>query len=161
MQLTTDALDEHGFFDPRYTCEFDNSSPELRWENPPEGTSLFAMLAEDLDSVKNDKPFSHWVIFDIPGHIRHLPAGIPPQDALPNGIRQGVNSLGKLGYTGPCPPLQDRPHRYVFRLFALRAGIATIPNRATADQLLEAIQPFTIETAEVRGSYERAVRKVG
>lgn len=32
FEITTDAINEQGQFDPRYTCDLDNSSPELRWE---------------------------------------------------------------------------------------------------------------------------------
>src|SRR5690348_5845703 len=115
LVLNTDALDRNGFFDPRYTCDADNSSPELRWSVIP-GAAAYALLAED---VSLDDPFAHWVVYRIPAAVHHLPAGIPNQERLPNGICQGINSLGKLGYAGPCPPSGDRPHRYIFRLYSL------------------------------------------
>jgi Raf kinase inhibitor-like YbhB/YbcL family protein len=108
--ISTDAIDDRGIFDPRYTCDQDNSSPELRWQDVPPGTAGFALIAEDLDAPSGI--FAHWVIYNIPPELLHLPAGIPPQESLPNGIRQGLNSFGKLGYSGPCPPARDRAHRY-------------------------------------------------
>jgi phosphatidylethanolamine-binding protein (PEBP) family uncharacterized protein len=36
----------------------------------------------------------------------------------------GRNSAGSIGWTPPCPP-PGKPHRYVFRLFALD-GIPTL-----------------------------------
>ena len=96
MGMTTDAVDERGFFDPRYTCDFDNSSPELRWVGVPPETKGFVLIAEDPDAPGGT--FTHWVVYNIPAHVHHLPAGIPAQETLPNGIRQGVNSFGKLGY---------------------------------------------------------------
>lgn len=158
MEISTDAINEQGVIDPRYTCDFDNSSPELRWTDPPEGTASLALIVEDPDAPQG--LFTHWVVFDIPTSIRHLPAGIPAQDALPNGIRQGANSFGKLGYAGPCPPAGDSPHRYFFRIYALKSRLE-IPHRATRDQLFTAIQPSIIATAEIMGRYRRAIQRAG
>ena len=158
MIITTDALDAKGFFDPRYTGDFDNSSPELRWEGAPPETQSFVLLVEDPDAPQG--LFTHWVIYNIPAQIHHLPAGIPAQESLPNGIRQGINSYGKLGYSGPNPPLGSAPHRYFIRIFAL-LELAEIPSRATREQLLEIITPFVIDSGELMGRYVRAGQKAG
>ena len=158
MEITTDAFDRGGFFDPRYTCDFDNSSPELRWKNVPEEAKCFVLIAEDPDASKGT--FTHWVVYNIPAHVHHLPAGIPAQETLPNGIRQGLNGFGKLGYGGPCPPAGDRAHRYVFKLFALR-DLPEIPSRANREQVLSIIDPFIIHVSELVGRYQRAIQKAG
>jgi Raf kinase inhibitor-like YbhB/YbcL family protein len=158
LEISTDALDRSGAFDPRYTCDFDNSSPEIRWRNEPPETVCFVLMAEDPDS--SPPGFTHWIVYNIPKDVHHLPAGIPAQEALPNGIRQGVNSYGKLGYAGPCPPQGDRPHRYVFRIHALRL-MPEVPARATREQVIAAIFPLTIASAEFAGRYQRAIQKAG
>ena len=158
MRILTDAIDEQGYFDPRYTCDVDNSSPELRWTDPPDGTAGFAVLAEDLDAPNG--PFVHWVVYNIPATVLHLPTGIPPQDTLPNGIRQGLNGFNKLGYFGPCPPHGAQSHRYAFRIYALKA-IPLIAQRATRDQLLRCIESVTLESAEVQGQYQRLLERTG
>jgi Raf kinase inhibitor-like YbhB/YbcL family protein len=157
FQLFTDAVLDNGFFDPRYTCDIDNSSPELRWRDPPENIAGYALIAEDLDHPQR---FAHWVVFNIPGTVQHLPAGIPPQEGLPNGIRQGLNGWGKLGYSGPCPPVHSRPHNYVFRIYALNE-LPKIEHRPTADELIKAISHFIIVTSEVRGRYQRMIQIAG
>jgi Raf kinase inhibitor-like YbhB/YbcL family protein len=154
MIITTDAKDERGFIDPRYTCDLDNSSPELRWDDIPPETAEFALIVEDPDAPGGI--FSHWVVYRIPASIRHLPAGVPPQETLPNGIRQGTNSSGKLGYSGPCPPSAHSAHRYFFRLFALRSA-PDLPQRPSREQLLEAITPHILQSAEVMGFYRRTM----
>jgi len=153
--LQSDAVDPNGMIDPRYTCDLDNSSPELRWRNPPDGTAGYALVAEDLDAPSG--PFTHWVIYNIPNDLLHLPTGIPPQESLPNGIKQGLNSLGKLGYAGPCPPMRDQPHRYNFRLYALRA-LPELSTRISRDQLLEAIAGYTLATTEIQARYQRVTQ---
>ena len=158
LDFITDAINEKGFFDPRYTCDFDNSSPELRWDGNLQGVAGYALIAEDPDAPGG--LFTHWVVYHIPPSIHHLPAGIPAQEVLPNGIRQGVNSFRKLGYGGPCPPVGDSPHRYIFRLYALRI-MPEIPNRSTREQVLEAISPYIIQSKELMGRYQRALQKAG
>lgn len=155
FEITTDAIDEQGQFDPRYTCDLDNSSPELRWGGVPPATDSLALVMED-----RTEPMTHWVVYRIPTSLFHLPAGIPPQESLPNGIHQGVNSFGKLGYTGPCPPLRDPAHAYVIRLFALSSSIE-LPSRATREQLLEKIASITLMQTEISGRYRRLGQKAG
>ena len=157
MKLWTDAVDPRGQIDARYTCDLDNSSPEFRWiEGPPEALS-YALIAEDPDAPSGT--FTHWVVYRIPPTLSHLPAGIPPQDQLPNGIRQGLNSFGKLGYAGPCPP-RNSAHRYVFRLYALRE-MPDLPSRMTSELFLEAITPVILATAEISGRYQRMIERAG
>ena len=158
MQVTTDALDAKGNFDPRYTSDFDNSSPELRWDGIPDEAQCFALIAEDPDA--RGGVFTHWVIYNIPAQIRHLPAGIPAQEMLPNGIRQGINSFGKLGYSGPYPPSGDGTHRYYFRVYALSQR-PEVPSRATREQLIGAISPHVIAIGELMGHYQRLIQKAG
>lgn len=158
MVLETDAISPEGIFDPRYTCDLDNSSPELRWSNPPEEVAQFAVVAQDLELPPAASIL--WLIYNIPSHIHHLPAGIPPQEALPNGILQGINSLGKLGYSGPCPPLGDRPHQYVLKLFALKAH-SDYGKRLNYSQLFEIIHPLIINVAEVTARYQRMYQRAG
>jgi Raf kinase inhibitor-like YbhB/YbcL family protein len=157
FEIYTDAILGNGFFDPRYTCDVDNSSPELRWRDPPEGITGYAMIAEDLSHPQH---FSHWVVFNIPLTVQHLPTGIPPQEVLPNGIRQGLNGWRKLGYSGPCPPHQSSPHEYVFRLYALNAFPDTV-QRPTKEELIQAITPFIVAVTEVHGRYQRLMQIAG
>ena len=156
MRLTTDAIDSSGRFDARYTCDIDNSSPELRWENPPQGTEGYAILAEDPDV--HPGPFAHWVVYNIPVSVLHLPTGIPTQDSLPNGIRQGVNGFGKLGYAGPCPPRGSSGHQYVFRLFAL-SSLPELSSRLSRERLLAEITPYILAVTQVEGRYTRSVER--
>jgi Raf kinase inhibitor-like YbhB/YbcL family protein len=154
LELFTDSINEKGFFDPRYTCDIDNSSPELRWSEPPQNTAGFALVFEDLNTPKK---FAHWVVYNIPADVRHLPTGIPPQETLPNGIRQGLNTWGKLGYAGPCPPPHADPHAYVFRLFAL-TSLPVFDHRPTSDELLRVITPLVLEEAQFKGRYQRMIQ---
>jgi Raf kinase inhibitor-like YbhB/YbcL family protein len=156
VKIETDAILENGNFDARYTCDIDNSSPELRWSEAPEAVAGFAIMAHDIDHPEQK---CHWSVFNIPANVSHLPAGIPPQELLPNGIRQGLNSWGKLGYAGPCPPVGSA-HRYRFRIFAL-AALPDLKHRASCGELLQAITPYIVQTAEIVGRYQRMMQIAG
>ena len=158
MLIHTDAIHSGGQIESRYTCDSDNSSPELHWENAPQGTQSFALLVEDPDAPHG--VFSHWVIYNIPAHIQHLPAGIPSQEVMQNGICQGLNSLGKLGYSGPCPPLGSAPHHYHFRLYALSLP-PHLKTRLKREHLIQEISSSILTTTEVIGTYQREILKAG
>ena len=42
------------------------------------------------------------------------------QHLLPASAVQSRTDFGKPGYGGPCPPVGDKPHRYIFTVFALK-----------------------------------------
>ena len=159
--LNTDAIDGRGFLDPRYTCDADHSSPELRWEGEPESTESFALIMDDPDAPQG--VFTHWLVYQIPRTLHHLPAGIPPQELLPNGVRQGVNDFERLGYGSPCPPRGASPHRYVFRLYALNL-LPHSPeiqrlSRCTREELWSIIQTHVLSEAKVVALYRESLRK--
>jgi Raf kinase inhibitor-like YbhB/YbcL family protein len=114
-----------GQFAPRYLydrfgCTGQNVSPALVWSDPPAGTRSFAVTLYDPDAPTGTG-WWHWVIYDIPAGLGALSAGAGAADGgqLPAGARQTSNDFGAPGYGGPCPPAGDKPHRYVFTLYAL------------------------------------------
>jgi Raf kinase inhibitor-like YbhB/YbcL family protein len=143
--------------DPRYTCDLDNSSPEIRWENPPKDTLSLALVLRDPDASAGN--FYHWMVYSIPSSLGHLPAGIPAQELLPNGVRQGLNSQGRLGYYGPCPPQGDPAHRYIFELYALSGFIDQLPKKPTPGQLLPEISRLSLGKAACEANYKRMARQ--
>ena len=50
-----------------------------------------------------------------------LDAGNPKVPKLPKEALQTRTDFGAPGYGGPCPPLGDHPHRYLFTVFAVGA----------------------------------------
>ena len=102
----------------KYTCDGDDVSPPLRWENPPAGAKAFAMIADDPDAPGGT--WVHWLIYDLPAETKELFESVPKTEVLTNGGKQGVNDFGKVGYGGPCPPPGDKPHRYIFTVYALK-----------------------------------------
>ncbi len=148
MKLTSPAFAESERIPSEYTCDGDNISPELIVEDIPEDTVTLALIMDDPDvpkTLRADGMYVHWVEFNIAPDARFI------KNAGTIGT-QGNNTAGKPGYTGPCPP--DREHRYFFKLYALDTEL-DLPEGATKEQLLEAMDGHILEQAELIGLYER------
>ncbi|HZQ60177.1 MAG TPA: YbhB/YbcL family Raf kinase inhibitor-like protein [Casimicrobiaceae bacterium] len=104
-----------------FGCTGGNVSPSMTWHNVPAGTKSFAVTVFDPDAPTGSG-WWHWVMFNIPASAGSLPknAGDPASGKAPAGAVQSRNDFGKAGYGGPCPPAGDRPHRYIFTVFALK-----------------------------------------
>jgi Raf kinase inhibitor-like YbhB/YbcL family protein len=149
FQLTSTAFEEGQPIPRQYSGEGQNVSPPLKWTEPPAGTRSFALICEDPDAPRG--AFTHWVIFNLPAESRELSAGVPNEEGLANGTRQGINDFGKMGYGGPKPP-PGRPHRYFFKLFALDRML-DLPAAIKKDRLLAAIKGHVRGEAQLMGTY--------
>ncbi len=99
-----------------------NISPALHWSGAPQGVKSFALTLYDPDAPTGSG-FWHWVMFNIPPDVTGLPkgAGDPTTAQAPKGAIQSRTDFGPPGYGGPAPPKGDKPHRYIFTIFAVDA----------------------------------------
>ncbi|HDJ67044.1 MAG TPA: YbhB/YbcL family Raf kinase inhibitor-like protein [Nitrososphaeria archaeon] len=135
----------------KYTCDGMDVSPPLSWSGFPAGTKSFVLIVEDPDAPGGI--FTHWIAYNISSKITSLPENVKRVERLEDGILQGINSFGKIGYNGPCPPHGSK-HRYYFRIYALDCYI-DLPPGATRDEILKMIENHVIGEAELLGYYER------
>ena len=126
-------------------------SPPLSWSQVPEGTKSIAVLCDDPDAPAGD--WVHWVLFNLPSDATELPKGMPTIPILPNGAIQGTTDYGRSGYDGPCPP-PGRPHRYLFKVFALDTKLSLTPKARKSD-LLKAMQGHILAQGELMGKFGR------
>lgn len=136
----------------KHTCEGKDLSPPLRWSDGPERTQSWALVCDDPDAPI--KTWVHWVIYDLAPPTRELPEGVAAAPEVAGGARQGKNDFGRLGYGGPCPP-RGKPHRYVFRIYALDRKLG-IPSGATRDQVLRAMEGHVLARGELVGTFARS-----
>lgn len=103
-----------------FGCTGKNVSPELEWKNAPKNTKSFAVTVYDPDAPTGSG-WWHWVIFNIPAGTAKLTenAGDIASGLAPKGSIQSITDFGKPGYGGACPPPGDKPHRYIFTVYAL------------------------------------------
>jgi Raf kinase inhibitor-like YbhB/YbcL family protein len=113
-------------------CNGQNISPELSWENAPEGTQYFAVTMYDKDAPTGSG-FWHWLIFNIPGKETGLKsnAGDVSKKLAPKEAIQSITDYGKQGYGGPCPP-PGLPHQYLITVYALKNKIDLDKNASPA-----------------------------
>ncbi len=134
----------------RYTCDGEDISPPLAWRGAPEGTRAFALICDDPDAPAGT--WIHWVIYDIPATETGLAEATPRRETLASGARQGLNSWGRVGYNGACPPRST--HRYYFTLYALDAPTGLGPG-VRRDDLLRALRSHILGEARLMGTYTR------
>ena len=112
--LRSPAFDYGDKIPAQYTCDGEDISPPLEWGNSPAGTGYFTLIVNDPDAPAGN--WIHWKVTYIPATFTGLREGIPKEEELPSGIKQGKNTWGTVGYRGPCPP--GGSHRYFFTLTA-------------------------------------------
>lgn len=151
FELRSPAFQPDQSIPRKYTCDGPDVSVPLRWTDPPPGTKSFALIVDDPDAPRGT--WVHWVLYDLPAETRELPEGLPSQETLPNGAKQGLNDFRRVGYGGPCPP-PGPAHRYVFKLYALDSQTNLKP-RATKQQLLDAMKGHILAEAQLIGRYQR------
>lgn len=151
FQIKSTAFEHGGNIPKKYTCDGADVSPPLSWTPPPKGTKSLALICDDPDAPMGT--WVHWVLFGLPSNTRELPEGVPTQEVLPDGSKQGTTDFGRVGYGGPCPP-KGPAHRYFFRLYTLDIEPDLKPG-ATKQQLLKTIEKHILAQAELMGRYQR------
>ena len=151
LELTSSVFQAGQPIPQQYTGDGKDVSPALKWTDPPAGTKSFALICDDPDAPR--KTWVHWVLFNVPAESRELNEGVPAQETLPGGARQGKNDFGKLGYGGPAPP-RGKPHRYFFRLYALDTMLDLSTGASKAD-LIKAMEGHVLSEAALMGTYAR------
>lgn len=104
-----------------FGCTGGNVSPDLKWSKGPEGTKSYALTMYDPDAPTGSG-WWHWVVFNIPANVTSLKLGVSNVDKsnMPKGAIESRTDFGKPGFGGPCPPVGDKPHRYIFKVYALK-----------------------------------------
>jgi Raf kinase inhibitor-like YbhB/YbcL family protein len=93
----------------QYTCDGADDEPPVQAGTVPPSTRELVLVVSDPDA-----PGGTYV------HVTRY--GISPRGdgSVDHGGREGRNSAGRVGWTAPCPPKGDDPHRYVWSVYALR-----------------------------------------
>jgi Raf kinase inhibitor-like YbhB/YbcL family protein len=151
LTISSKSFANGGTIPEKYTCDAEDVSPELSWNEPPAGTKSFALLVDDPDAPVGN--WNHWALWNAPAESRGLPEGVSKTRHLPDGTQQGMNDFRKIGYNGPCPP-PGKPHRYFFKLYALDAKL-TLKDNSGKRELEEGMKGHVLAQAEWMGQYGR------
>jgi Raf kinase inhibitor-like YbhB/YbcL family protein len=143
LSVNSPSFKHEGLIPKTYTCEGTNISPPLIIEGMPEETLSLAVIMDDPDAPGGT--FDHWLVWNIP------PVKVIHENSSP-GL-EGMNSMGELGYAGPCPP--SGTHRYFFKVYAVNMLLDT-QRGASKEKLEFALQNHTIAYGELIGLYKKA-----
>jgi Raf kinase inhibitor-like YbhB/YbcL family protein len=152
FRLWSDDFPNNGFmpkaqeFDERaFGVDGDNISPALQWDAPPDDAQSFALTLYDPDAPTGSG-FWHWVVVNIPVDVRALArnAGKADGSLLPGGAVQLRNDYGTVGFGGAAPPRGDKPHRFIFRVHALK-----VPELPVTAETTNAVARFMTHLNEI------------
>ena len=143
MRLISNDFQPGGMIPHMFTCDGEDLSPHLAWDDVPEGTKSFALAVDDPDAPGGT--WVHWLVADVSANLREIPRG-----TLPAGAKQLRNDFGKLNYGGPCPP--GGTHRYFFRLYALDTKLLTGINERN---FYEMVEKHKLDVGILMGKYSR------
>lgn len=154
MVLTSTAFEHNGEIPSLYTCDGQNISPPLAWDDLPEAAKSLVLIVYDPDAPDPKAPkmtWVHWVLYNIPPDVNNLQQAVKPGD-LPYGTLEGLNDWKRKGYGGPCPPIGR--HRYFHKLYALDEVLPDMgtPTKAKLEKVMAG---HIIATQELVGTYER------
>ena len=144
MRLRSRNFEDGSRIPSEFTCDGRDVSPQLSWEDVPDGTKSFALSVADPDAP--GRTFIHWLVYDIPKDVDEVGQG-----SLTRGAKQVRNDFGKEEYGGPCPP--SGTHRYIFTLYALDTE-----HLEGVDEynFFERVKEHTLGKAELTGLYKRS-----
>ena len=161
FELSSPEIPANGTIPARFEfngfgCKGDNQSPALQWRGAPAGTQSYALTVYDPDAPTGSG-WWHWSVINLPADTAALPAGAGAVgDAkLPQGARQVRIDYGFAGWGGTCPPEGDKPHRYIFTVFALKVPKLDIPADATAALAGYMIRANALGSASFTAHYGR------
>lgn len=135
-----------------FGCAGKNISPDLEWSGAPAGTKSYAITMYDPDAPTGSG-WWHWTVYNLPASIHALPAGASHH--LPAGAVEGRTDFGGPGFGGACPPVGDKPHRYVITVFALKTEKLGVPADQSAAMVGFALNSNTLARTSLTGLYSR------
>jgi Raf kinase inhibitor-like YbhB/YbcL family protein len=162
FQLTSADIHPNGeignhFVYQGFGCNGDNVSPQLSWNDAPQGTQSFALLVHDPDAPTGGAGWWHWVVYDIPATVTALAQGAGSADgkSMPKGSVQAKTDFGAPGWGGPCPPPGHGKHHYHFTLYALKVPKLDVPAGAAPALIGFTVNANALGKAELTGLYGR------
>lgn len=163
FELLSDTFGDGENIPQKFTCDATDGSlkppypphphPHFKWHHAPENTKSFALICDDPDAPR-EKPWVHWVVYNIPSETNHINLQMGREKILADGTIQGTNSYNDIGYDGPCPPKGEKPHKYHFTLYALDTDLNLRPGAMKAE-LVKAMDGHILGKTELTGKYQR------
>ena len=66
-----------------------------------------------------------------------------------------MTDFGQQGYGGPCPPQGDKPHRYIFTVYALKVDQLPLKKEASGAMVAYYLNQNALGKASLTATYGR------
>jgi Raf kinase inhibitor-like YbhB/YbcL family protein len=153
FEVTSPAFGDEETIPIRHTCDGEDISLPLQFDEVPDGAASFAVIVDEPEAP--DGRFTHWLLWGLPSANWYLDEDVPKTESPGNGMSQGVNDAEVVGYSGPCPGEEDSDeHRYVIQVYALDAAPVVAPG-AVREALEDAMDGHVVGKGRLVGYYER------
>ncbi len=154
LEVKSSVFENEKWIPQKFTGYGEALTVPLRWSGAPEETRAFAIIVEDPDAPGN-KPFVHWLLYDLPADVSALPMALPSDATLQSlgGARQGTNSAREVGCFPPRPPRGDSAHHYHFQVFALDQKLG-LDAGAKLEELLHAMKGHVLADGQTVGIFK-------
>ena len=129
-----------------------NTSPQLSWQDAPEGTRSFVVTCFDPDAP-TPSGFWHWVLVDLPADCTSLDTGAA-SGPLPGNAFHVRNDGGAKGFMGAAPPQGDQVHRYYFVVHAVGEETLGVDEDASPAVVSFNLAFKTVGRAILHGTYQ-------
>ncbi len=152
LVLTSGAFADGDPLPAEYTCAGESLSPPLEWTDVPDSTRSFVLIMQDRDG-----PFvtwTQWLVYNLPGDLRSLPAGAIIGDPEYGTAREGTNTWLNHGYSAPCAPPVLSEHTYAFHLYALDTTLV-LGSQARGGALRHAMDGHIVAEGVLTCTYRR------
>lgn len=144
MKLHSPAFSDNQFIPSKFTCDGNDTNPELDISNVPSGAKSLVLIMDDSDAPAGI--FVHWTVWNIDPNTDKITENIAPEGT------EGLTSADKPGYVGPCP--HQGTHHYNFKLYALDTLLNLKPSSKKED-LEKAMGGHILDQASLSGLYKR------
>ncbi len=151
MKLLSSVFAHNQPIPSQYTCEGDDISPPLSWQDVPAEAKSLVLIVDDPDAPDPAAPqltWVHWVLYNLDPKT----GGLAENTSIPKGALPGLTNWNKTNYGGPCPPIGR--HRYFHKLYALDTVLPDLKN-PSKDALLSAMEKHIIAKTELIGTYQK------
>lgn len=185
LEFRSPDIKDGGKIPIEFTCDAPNggtTSPPLQWRFSKSGDGKTDTLkrARELKALKSfviivDDPdtipiigsiFTHFAVINLPCNLRYLRTGqdfskIECNGEGPNAIKLLLNDSGEVGWYGPCPPKEDKPHTYRFNIYAINTFL-NLPTKTklTAETFERTFKVNILDQAQFIGTYQRLNNKM-
>ena len=143
LRLSTPAFIDGSRLPPRYTCDGAGEEPPMQAGTMPASTRELVLIVSDPDAPGG--AFVHVTRFGL------RPRG---DGSVDHGGEEGRNSAGDVGWTPPCPPKGDGPHRYVWTVYAVRQPTG-LDRGAEPEEVADTVSDGVLAKGTITARYGR------